>query len=138
MGALCFRHGRSGPVAGEFTQLGNRVGKFVGHRSEAKAEMRGCIPTIPGREQDALFCSGLTKSAAVLSTEKPWKCGRPATRGNPAERLAMFPHESIKLAKISRCCFLRFAKYRVPVAHRDLRQHFSSSIVGDGDRKSTR
>ncbi len=100
--------------------------------AKPKAKMRGRIPTISGGEQDALFRSRLAKSAAVLSTDEPWESGHSATRRNPAQRLAMVGHERGKLPKIPSCGFLRSPENDVPVAHRNLRQHFSGSIVRNG------
>src|SRR5258708_36388854 len=103
----------------------NSDGPRLGH----KVAMRGKIEAIDGREQVALFRSRLEKGSSVLSPGLPGKCGHSATRRNPAKRLAMLGHEGGKLPKILSCGFLRFPEDDIPVAHGNLRQHFSGSIV---------
>ena len=98
--------------------------------------MRGCIETIPGREQDALLNSGLAESAAVLSAYKPGESSHSATRPNPSKLISMLGHEAVKEPKILSCSLLRFPEYGIPVAHGDLRQHFSGSVVRNGEISS--
>src|SRR5271166_2670078 len=127
---------RGGPTLYKFSQPVQGLGKFVGHLCEAKAKMRGGIPTIPGGEQDALFRSRLAKGAAVLFANEPGESRHSATRSNPAQRLAMLGHEGGNLPKISSCGFLRSPEDYIAVAHGDLCQHFSGSIVGDGKNRA--
>lgn len=91
--------------------------------------MRGRVPAIPGRKQDALFRSRLAKGAAVLSTDEPGKSRHSTTRRNPSERLAMFLHEAGKLPKILSCGLLRSPEHDVSMPRGNLCQHFSRSVV---------
>src|SRR6202034_244445 len=70
--------------------------------------------------------------SAILSTDQPGESGHSATRRNPAQRLAMLRHKGGKIPKIPSCAFLRSPEDDIPVAHGNLRQHFSGSIIGNG------
>src|SRR3954463_1513826 len=95
--------------------------------------MRRRIETISRGEQNPLFRGRLAKRAAVLSADQPRKRGRSTARMDPSKRLPMLGHECLKLPKVCRCSLLRFAEDDVPATHCNFCQHFSSTIVGDGE-----
>lgn len=121
-----------GQTRDEFAEPVQCVGKFFAYGCEAKAKMRRHVKTIPGCEQDALFCGGLAKGAAVFAALQPRKYGHSTTRRNPADRFTMPGHEGVKVAKVFSRSFLRFAEHDVAVARRDFGQSFSGGVVGDG------
>ena len=65
--ALCSCHLRCRPTRDEFSEPVQRIGKSVIYSCKAKSEVRRLVEAIPRCEQDALFCGGLAKGAAVLS-----------------------------------------------------------------------
>jgi hypothetical protein len=119
------------PIRDDFPEPAQRVGELFAYCSEPKAEMGRRFEAIAGCEQDAQLCGGLAKGAAILSPQQPGKCSHSATRRNPANRIAMFGHEGVKLAEIFTRGFLGFPEHSFAMAHRDFRQHFSSSVVCD-------
>src|SRR5215475_2289147 len=98
--------------------------------------MRGLVETVSRCQQDALLCSSLAESAAVLYAEKPGKRGHSSTRTNPAKYISMLAHEAVELAKILSSSLLRLPQHSTSMAHRDLRQHLSCSVVRDGEIRS--
>jgi hypothetical protein len=69
------RYGLRLVLSYQFPQPTEHFGKLVSHRPESEPEMRRSIETISRRDQNASFRGGLAKSATVLSTSKPGKCG---------------------------------------------------------------
>ena len=115
----------------KFSEAVEGFSKFVGAGCEAQAEVRGGIPAIPGGKQDAVFCGGLAEGAAIFSAEQPGERGHAAARRNPAKRVAVLGHERRKQPKILRGGLLGLAEDDAAIAHGNLGQHFSGSVVGN-------